>query len=231
LEHLHLLREQTGTHVTLTHAVGRAVAHGLDSVPDLRVRLARGREYPRESTDIFFIVAAAGGELTGCRVDRADEKTLVEVAEELGSSRQSISSGADESFGKAKKMLDLLPPGLLRGAMNLSAWLTSDLNLDLPALGLRRQAFGSAMITSVGMWGISRAYSPLAAYYRVPVLVLVGAVTQKPVAVAGQVVIRPMLTLTATFDHRYADGYQAARFAQAVQEYCADPAAFEPRRP
>ncbi len=53
-------------------------------------------------------------------------------------------------------------------------------------------------------------------------------VTPRPVAVAGQVVIRPMLTLTATFDHRHADGFQAAEFAQAVQEYCADPAAFEP---
>ncbi len=228
LEYLHQLRERTNTHVTLTHAVGRAVAHGLDSAPDLQVRLARGREYPRESTDIFFIVAAEGGELTGWKVDRANEKSLVEVAEELGSSQQSISSGADEAFGRAKKMLDLLPPRLLRTAMKLSAWLTSDLNLDLPTLGVRRQAFGSAMITSVGMWGISRAYSPLASYYRVPVLVLVGAVTHRPVAVTGQVVIRPMLTLTATFDHRYADGFQAAGFAQAVAEYCADPAAFEP---
>jgi hypothetical protein len=228
LDYLHVLRERTGRHVTVTHAVGRAVAHGLETVPDLRVRLARGREYPRESTDVFFIVAAEGGELTGCKVDRADEKSLVEIADELGSSRESIASGADTSFGKAKKMLDLLPPRLLRPAMNLSAWLTSDLNLDLPALGVRRQAFGSAMITSVGMWGITRAYSPLAGYYRVPVLVLVGAVTPRPVAVAGEVVIRPMLTLTATFDHRYADGFQAAKFAQAVQAYCADPAAFEP---
>jgi pyruvate dehydrogenase E2 component (dihydrolipoamide acetyltransferase) len=227
-EYLHGVRERSGTHVTVTHAVGRAVAHGLDSVPDLRLRLARGREYPRESTDVFFIVAAEGGELTGCKVERANEKSLVEIADELGSSRQSISEGTDASFGRAKKMLDLLPPRLLRSAMNLSAWLTSDLNLDLPALGVRRQAFGSAMITSVGMWGITRAYSPLAGYYRVPVLVLVGAVTQRPVAVAGQVVIRPMLTLTATFDHRYADGFQAAKFAQAVQAYCADPAAFEP---
>ncbi len=39
-----------------------------------------------------------------------------------------------------------------------------------------RQAFGGAMITSVGMWGIGHAYSPLAHYYRVPLLVLVGAV-------------------------------------------------------
>jgi pyruvate dehydrogenase E2 component (dihydrolipoamide acetyltransferase) len=228
-EYVHQLRELTGIQVTLTHAIGRAVAHGLDSVPDLRVRLARGREYPRESTDIFFIVAAEGGELTGCKVDRANEKTLLAIAEELGAARESISDGTDASFGKAKKMLDVLPPRLLRPAMRLSAWLTSDRNLDLPALGVRRQAFGSAMITSVGLWGITRAYSPLASYYRVPVLVLVGAVTQRPVAVAGRVVIRPMLTLTATFDHRCVDGLQAARFAQAVHEYCAKPAAFEPR--
>ena len=228
-EYVHQLRELTGVQVTITHAIGRAVAHGLDSVPDLRVRLARGREYPRESTDIFFIVAAEGGELTGCKVDRANEKTLLAIAEELGAARESISDGTDASFGKAKKMLDVLPPRLLRPAMRLSAWLTSDRNLDLPALGIRRQAFGSAMITSVGMWGITRAYSPLASYYRVPVLVLVGAVSQRPVAVAGRVVIRPMLTLTATFDHRCVDGLQAARFAQAVHEYCAKPAAFEPR--
>ncbi len=231
LEYLDELRERKGTHVTVTHAVGRAVAHGLDSVPDLRVRLARGREFERESTDVFFIVAAEGGELTGCKVDRANEKSLVEIAEELESARLSISSGSDESFGKAKQMLDLLPQRLLRSAMNLSAWLTSDLNLDLPALGVRRQAFGGAMITSVGMWGISRAYSPLAGYYRVPVLVLVGAVTERPVAIDGQVVVRPMLTLTATFDHRYADGFQAAKFAQAVQEFCHDPAAFEQELP
>ena len=57
-----------------------------------------------------------------------------------------------------------------------AAWLTSDLNLDLTRLGMPRQAFGGAMITSVGGWGITRAYSPPAHYYLVPLLVLVGAV-------------------------------------------------------
>jgi pyruvate dehydrogenase E2 component (dihydrolipoamide acetyltransferase) len=228
LEHLQQLRDHTGSHVTVTHAVGRAVAHGLETVPDLRVRLGRGREYPRETTDVFFIIAAEGGELTGCKVERADEKSLAEIADELEASQRAVADGTDETFGKAKRMLALLPPRVLRTAMDVTAWLTSDLNLDLPALGVRRQAFGSAMITSIGMWGITRAYSPLAAYYRVPVLVLVGAVTQRPVAIAGQVVIRPILTLTATFDHRYADGVQAATFAHAVQEYLAHPARFEP---
>src|ERR1022692_3406703 len=50
-----------------------------------------------------------------------------------------------------------------------------------------------------------------------PLLVLVGAVRRQPVAVADEVVVRPVLTLTATFDHRYADGFHAARFAGAVR--------------
>lgn len=91
-----------------------------------------------------------------------------------------------------------------------------------------RQAFGGAMVTSVGMWGVRRAFSPLAAYYRVPVLVLVGAVEQRAVVVDGQVVARPVLGVTATFDHRYVDGAQAVRFAAAAREYCANPVAYEP---
>jgi pyruvate dehydrogenase E2 component (dihydrolipoamide acetyltransferase) len=218
------IRDDHGVHVTLTHLIGRAVAHGLSSVPDLRVRLAFGREHPRETTDVFFIVATGGGrDLTGVKVCRADTKSVIEIAAELEGRRAAIGAGTDTAFGRSKRLLTLLPPSLLGGALRLGARLTSDLNLDLSALGMPRQAFGSAMVTSVGMWGIHRAYSPLAAYYRVPVLVCIGAVTERPVSIQGRIVARPMLTLTATFDHRYVDGYQAAQFAHAVEGYCRDP--------
>ena len=73
-------RQRTGVHVTLTHMVGRAVAHGLAEVPELRMRLARGREHERESVDVFFIVAAEGGqELTGVKVRDADRKSAAET--------------------------------------------------------------------------------------------------------------------------------------------------------
>lgn len=222
-------RRHTGAHVTMTHLAGRAVAHGLATVPEMRVRPACGRERVRESIDVFFVVATGGGqELTGVKLQRVDDLSAVEVAQALERRRASIDGGDDPELGRGKAMMGVLPPVLLRRALGLAAWLTSDLNLDLTRFGMPRQTFGGAMITSVGMWGIGRAYSPLAPYYRVPVLVLVGAVQSRPVAISGEVVVRPMLTLTATFDHRYVDGYHAARFAQAIQEYCAHPAAFEP---
>ena len=223
------VRKHTDTHLTMTHLVGRAVAHGLATVPAMRQRLARGREYERESVDVFFIVTTDDGkELTGIKISQADTKSAIAISDELAVRRGAISAGTDEQFGRTKRMLEVVPRPILRAGIGLSAWLTSDLNLNLPKYGLPRQAFGGAMITSVGMWDVSTAYSPLASYYRVPVLVLVSAVQPRPVAHAGSVMVRPMMTLTATFDHRYVDGYQASQFAAALREYCAHPAKFEP---
>jgi hypothetical protein len=223
------VRSETGVHVTVTHLVGKAVARGLAEVPELRVRLARGREYRRESVDVFFIVTAEGGEeLTGIKVSQADRKSLAEIGRELGDRLRRIDEGRDPEFGRTKTMLAVLPPSLLRYALRAAAWLTSDLNLDLSRFGMPRQAFGGAMITSIGMWGVNRAYSPLARYYHVPVLVLVGAVRPQPVAIDGEVAVRPVLTLTATFDHRYTDGFHAAQLSRVIKEYCLDPAAYEP---
>lgn len=228
LEHLERVRRASGVHVTVTHAVVRAIARALEAVPELNVRIARGRAHPRESIDVLVIVAAAGDELTGVKVSGADRKSLVEVATDIESRVASIRADTDLEFGRTKQMLALLPKPVLRPALRLSAWLTSDLNLHLPRLGLPQQAFGGAMVSSIGMAGISHAYSPLAAYYRVPFLVLVGSVTDKAVVEDGQVVVRPVLGLTATFDHRYTDGLRAAALARAAREYLMDPATFEP---
>jgi len=232
LSYVEHARASTGVHLTLTHLVGRAVAHGLAEVPELQVRIARGRVYDRDSIDVFFIVTAGGGqELTGVKVTAADRKSAVDLAREVSERCAAISAGRDPELGRGKALLTRLPPWLLRAALRAGAWLTSDLDRDLSRFGMPRQAFGGAMITSVGMWQISHAYSPLAHYYRVPVLVLVGEAHPAPVVVQGKVVARPMLTLTATFDHRYVDGLHAARFAAAVRDYCADPASFEPALP
>jgi pyruvate dehydrogenase E2 component (dihydrolipoamide acetyltransferase) len=54
-------------------------------------------------------------------------------------------------------------------------------------------------------------------------IVAVGATEEKPVALDGEVVVRPMLTLTATFDHRAVDGAPAAEFLQTVKELLEEP--------
>jgi pyruvate/2-oxoglutarate dehydrogenase complex dihydrolipoamide acyltransferase (E2) component len=215
--------------VTLTHLVGKALAYAYAQNPDLNGHLARGRFVRHETVDVFFIVSAEkGAELSGVCVRRADEKSVVEIAQELRDRAARIRSGTDEEFGKSKSLLATLTPRPLSGLLRTAAWIAVDRGWELPQLGIRRYPFGSALVSSVGMFGIDRAYAPLSPYYKVPFLVLVGAVTQQPRVVDGQVVPRPVLEIHATLDHRYLDGFHAGRLARSAEEYLSDPARHEP---
>jgi len=221
-----------GHHVTATHVVGRALAHALVQVPDLNVQIRRGRAKPRPTVDVFFITAVAGGhDLSGVKIVDVPGKPAHVIAEELSRRSQAMKQGKDKDFAKTKRLMDALPPRLLRGALRLTALLTEDLGLDLPMLALRRSPFGSAMVTSVGMFGLPHGFAPLAWMYDVPLLILVGEITQRAVVVDGKVEARAMLPITATIDHRYVDGWHVSKAMAAFREYLADPDAFEAPRP
>jgi pyruvate dehydrogenase E2 component (dihydrolipoamide acetyltransferase) len=218
-----------GLHVTPTHLVGRAVAQALTAVPDLNVRLVGSRTVSRDSIDVFFITAVAKGrDLTGVKIAEVDEKSAVEVARELRDRSQRMKTGHDPDFARAKRTMDSLPRPLLRLALKASAWLAGDHARGISALGVEATPFGSAMVSSVGMLGLPIGLSPLAWMYRVPLLVLVGEIMDKPVAVGGRVEIRPILPITATIDHRYVDGAHLGEALHAFREYLARPSAFEP---
>ncbi len=222
-------REATGTRVTMTHMVGKALAVAFGENPDLNVRLYRGHFVPRETVDIFFIVSAGKGlDLSGVKVREADEKPVIEIARELAERADRIRTGQDAEFGRTKTNLGRTPHRMLHTALKLAAWLTVDRDMDLRRFGLPRQAFGTAMVSSVGMFGIQHAYAPLSPYYRVPMLVLVGEVAKKAVVVDDQIEARPVLSAAATLDHRYVDGYHAARIAKSFRSYLEDPKRYEP---
>ena len=55
-------------------------------------------------------------------------------------------------------------------------------------------------------------------------ILAVGATDDRAVPVEGEIAVRPMLSLTATFDHRAVDGAPAAGFLQSVKELLEEPA-------
>jgi pyruvate/2-oxoglutarate dehydrogenase complex dihydrolipoamide acyltransferase (E2) component len=222
-------RDATGVRVTMTHMVGKALAVAFGENPDLNVRLYRGHFVQRDTVDIFFIVSAGKGiELSGVKVRGADDKPVVEIARELSQRADKIRTGQDAEFGKTKANLGRTPHWALHSMLKFAAWLTVDRDMDLKRFGLPRQAFGSAMVSSVGMFGIQHAYAPLSPYYRVPMLVLVGEVAKKAVVIDDKVEVRPIVSSAATLDHRYLDGYHAARLARCFRAYLEDPKRFEP---
>lgn len=80
---------------------------------------------------------------------------------------------------------------------------------------------GTFTITNLGMFGIE-SFSPI---INQPELAILGvnAIIEKPVAVKGQVVIRPMMNLSLTADHRVIDGAMAAKFMARIRELIENP--------
>ena len=48
-------------------------------------------------------------------------------------------------------------------------------------------------------------------------------IQQRPVALDGQVVIRPMMYLALTYDHRLVDGREAVQFLVRIKDLVEDP--------
>jgi pyruvate dehydrogenase E2 component (dihydrolipoamide acetyltransferase) len=124
--------------------------------------------------------------------------------------------------------METLPRPVLKVALRIATWIAGQRGRDIPALGVTRTPFGSAMVSSVGMLGLPIGFTPLAWMYTVPAIVLLGKIIDKPVAVAGRVEVRPVLPISATIDHRYADGAELAEALGAFRAYLEDPAQFEP---
>ena len=80
---------------------------------------------------------------------------------------------------------------------------------------------GTFTITNLGNFGID-AFTPIINPPESAILG-VGRILKKPVVHDDEIVVRSMLTLSLTFDHRVIDGAPAAQFLQTVSAYIQDP--------
>src|SRR3954447_19670316 len=128
------------------------------------------------------------------------------------------------------------PQGLvvpvIRGAERLSLTEIAGVRADLVGRAregkLRAEDLegGTFTISNLGMYAVERFPAVLTPPQAA--IVAVGATEERvvpvrPLGVGGETAVRPMVTLTCTFDHRAVDGAPAAAFLQTLKESLEDP--------
>ncbi|MBY6950564.1 dihydrolipoamide acetyltransferase family protein [Clostridium botulinum] len=80
---------------------------------------------------------------------------------------------------------------------------------------------GTFTITNLGMFGI-KSFSPI---INQPEVAILGAnmITNTPVVENGEIVIKPLMNLSLTADHRAVDGAVAAQFLNSIKKYMEKP--------
>lgn len=158
--------------------------------------------------------------------DRADCKSVVEIAQDLRNRSRAVRQDEDQEVSKAKNNLQAIPPLLLKPALKLVDLMGYTLNLAVP--GMPRDPFGSAMVTSMGMFGIANAFAPLFPPSHCPIVVMVGAIERRPWVVRDQddneaIEVRDVMSLHVAFDHRIMDGVLAAQLTLRIEDLLKNP--------
>jgi len=217
--------EQTaagGVRVTPGVVVGVAFQRAVEQVPAFHNRVVMGRIVPYDRYDVAFAVdIGQGDDLAPTKVGGVDRKTVVEVARELDAGALRLRGREDRAHATATGIAHRVPFWAMRPVLSTASLLNG--GLGVAAFGQPAFPLGSLFVTNIGSFGLDEGYVAPVPFARVPLYVCVGAVGDAPMAVDGQVVVRPQMVMTATADHRLVDGAHAAALARLVRASLADP--------
>lgn len=209
--------------ITITHVVVRALALAYKKFPELNIKAERNRLYRRNSIDITVLVTAeGGGELSAIKINDADKLTLAEIARKIRRGARNVRKDKGPDFQESKNIIKKLSIPILRGVIMLMGWLVNKKQMHFPGLGFPQDPFGTAILTSVGMFGVENAFAPLPSLSRSNAALLITEVKKRPWVEGEKLVVRPILKLCGTFDHRVFTGHQASMISSEMKEILVD---------
>lgn len=222
-------RRETGEKITITYAVARALAMTIRKHPDLNALVRFGNLYQREDIDIFVQVVVEDAEhigkadLSGVKLKRADTMDVAAMSRFTRERAALIRAGKDEEFEHTKSSLSAMPGLLVDLSLRFIDWLQYTLNINPKFLGAPSDPFGSAMVTNVGVFGLTVGYAPFFPLARTPIIVTLGTTESKAVVEDGKLTIGRVLHVNGTFDHRIVDGYHAGIVSKEMRALLENP--------
>ncbi|MCH9006240.1 MAG: 2-oxo acid dehydrogenase subunit E2 [Proteobacteria bacterium] len=208
-----------GVKITMTHlatvVLARAVAF---DVPEMNCFIRRGRIVGRKRIDVTVPVAIGGGEgVSAILVKDAHARTVTSIAEEIRASAEDNRAGKESKTVQNKYLLNRIPWPLRRPVFRFLKWITVDMGIKIKSLGLSADSFGSFVVSDIGSFGLKTGMTSLMPVAKIPAVIVLGKIEDKPVVRKGQIEIRTMLPLTGTFDHRIVDGLQIGKLARGIK--------------
>lgn len=228
LDYLERFRARTGRHLTVSHLMAKASAMALQECPDANAILRWNRIYLRQRIGVFFQVLMTDqgegkADLSGATLYDLERKSLLEIVDEFETKVNLVRRREDPALEKTRGTFQRIPYLLLKPFLAVLSFFSFTLNLDLRALGIASDPFGSLMITNVGSLGLDTAYAPLVPFSRVPILFAIGEAKEQVLVENGQAIVGMAMSVNATLDHRVIDGFHASRIAEVLREWMENP--------
>lgn len=218
-------KRKTGVKITMVHlttaVLARAVAF---DVPELNCFIRRGSVVGRKRLNVMLpVMLDSQSGVSSVLVNDAHARPVSDLANDIRQQAQMSRSGEESKASQNKYLLNKIPWPFRRAVFKLVKWLTVDLGVEMPSLGLSSDSFGSFIVSDIGSFGLTSGMAALFPAAKIPAVIIMGKMEEKPVVRDGEVVIRTILPLTGTFDHRIVDGMQIGKLGRAIHRNFKEP--------
>ena len=105
--------------------------------------------------------------------------------------------------------------------------LTVKLGISIPLKGINPTDFGSYVVSNIGTLGLDQGFGALLPSANVSLVLVIGSVTKKPVIIDDQIVIRKILSLSVTLDHRVVDASHGGKLFRYIKYMIKNPELIE----
>ncbi len=211
-------KRKSGVKITMVHlttaVLARAVAF---DVPELNCFIRRGSVVGRKRLNVMLpVMLDSQSGVSSVLVNDAHARPVSDLANDIRQQAHMSRSGEESKASQNKYLLNKIPWPFRRAVFKLVKWLTVDLGVEMRSLGLSSDSFGSFIVSDIGSFGLTSGMAALFPAAKIPAVIIMGKMEEKPVVRDGEVVIRTILPLTGTFDHRIVDGMQIGKLGRAI---------------
>ena len=221
-------KRKEGVKTTLTYIItlilGRAIRQ---EVPELNTFIRRGKIVQRKQVDGTVSVLLSGGQMGSVKVENADQLTVDELSEVIGKEIAQSRKGNENDTMQSKNMLSSIPWPIRNWVFKLYRAITIHWGISLPGIGLDANSFGSYVVSNIGTVGLDSGYGSLLPSSNISFVMVLGTVVKKPVVVNDEVVIRKIMKISATLDHRVVDGSHGGRMFRLIKQLVKNPELLE----
>jgi pyruvate dehydrogenase E2 component (dihydrolipoamide acetyltransferase) len=217
-------KRKEGVKTTLTYLItliiGRAIRQ---EVPELNTFVKRGKIVQREQVDSTVSVLLPGGQMGSVKVENADQLTTAEISEFIGKKIAESRKGIENDTMQSKSLLARLPWPFRNWLFKIYQTITIRWGISIPGIGLDSNSFGSYIVSNIGTVGLDTGYGSLLPSSNISFVFILGTIDKKPVVVNDEIVIRRVMWLSATLDHRVVDGSHGGRLFRIIKQIAKNP--------
>ncbi len=221
-------KRKEGTKTTLTYLLtlimGRAIRQ---EVPELNTYVKRGKIIQREQVDATVSVLLPGGQMGSVKVENTDKLTVEELAEEIGKEIAQTRKGNENDTMQSKNLLSSVPWPFRNWLFKLYRTATIHWGISVPGIGLDANSFGSYVVSNIGSVGLDTGYAALLPSSNISFVMVLGNVMKKPIVINDEIVIRRIMSISATLDHRVVDGSHGGKMFRVIKHLIKNPELLE----